>query len=97
MKAGAFQADEFDQLSADMASDWERVTEPLVSPIERLMNECKTLEEFRARLPQVLEQIDADALVGLLASGTFAARLHGRAGRSEDMAGAAVVNGESGS
>ncbi|MCG3177436.1 MAG: hypothetical protein MOGMAGMI_02410 [Candidatus Omnitrophica bacterium] len=83
MRAGAAPADEFDQLAADMASDWERVTEPLVSPIERLMEECKTLEEFRARLPQVLEQMDADALVGLLASGTFAARLLGRAERQD--------------
>ena len=83
MKAGTFQADEFDLLAADMASDWERVTEPLVSPIERLMEECKTLEEFRARLPEVLERMDADALVGLLASGTFAARLLGRAERTD--------------
>ena len=83
MKAGTFQADEFDLLAADMASDWERVTEPLVSPIERLMEECKTLEEFHARLPEVLERMDADALVGLLASGTFAARLLGRAERTD--------------
>jgi len=83
MRAGTSPTDEFDHLAADMASDWERVTEPLVSPIERLMEECKTLEEFRARLPQVLEQMDADALVGLLASGTFAARLFGRADRPD--------------
>jgi hypothetical protein len=83
MRAGIAPVDEFDQLAADMASDWERVTEPLVSPIERLMEECKTLEEFRARLPQVLEQMDADALVGLLASGTFAASLLGRAERPD--------------
>lgn len=79
LKAGASQTDDLDALAADMASDWERVTEPLVSPIERLMQECKTLEEFRARLPQVLEQMDAEALVGLLAKGAFAARLLGGA------------------
>jgi len=83
MRAGADPTDEIDLLAADMASDWERVTEPLVSPIERLMDECKTLEEFRARLPQVLEQMDADALVGSLASGSFAARLLGRAERPD--------------
>lgn len=79
LKAGASPADEFDLLAVDMASDWQRVTEPLVSPIERLMEECKTLEEFRARLPQVLEQMDAEALAGLIAEGTFAAYLFGRA------------------
>lgn len=83
MKAVSTHPDEFDLLAATMASDWQRVTEPLVSPIERLMEECKTLEEFRARLPQVLEQMDADALVALLASGTFAAHLLGRAERTD--------------
>lgn len=90
MRAGAVMADEFDMLAADMASDWQRVTEPLVSPIERLMDECKTLEEFRARLPQVLEQMDADALVALLASGSFAAHLLGRAERTDTAAEVAV-------
>lgn len=96
MKAGTVQPDEFDQLAVGMASDWQRVTEPLVSPIERLMEECKTLEEFRARLPQVLEQMDAEALVGLLASGTFAARLLGRAEGTDAMTGTAAADSESG-
>lgn len=82
LSAGALPTDPFDLLAAEMASDWQRVTDPLVSPIERLMEECKTLEEFRARLPQVLEQMDAEALVGLLARGTFAAHLIGRAEKS---------------
>ncbi len=85
MRAGAATADEFDQMAADMASDWERVTGPLVSPIERLMEECKTLEEFRARLPQVLDQMDATALTDLLASGSFAAHLFGRATPPTDL------------
>lgn len=78
MRAGTAPADEFDQLAADMASDWQRVTEPLVSPIERLMEECKTLEEFRARLPQVLERMDTTALAELIAQGDFAAAIWGR-------------------
>jgi len=75
---GADATDELDALADDMASDWERVTNPLVSPIERLMEECKTLEEFRARLPQVLERMDTSALAELIAQGDFAAAIWGR-------------------
>lgn len=78
LKATADAPDEFDTLSGDMASDWERVTAPLLNPIEQLMDECKTLEEFRARLPQVIDRMDAAALAATIAGGTFAAHLAGR-------------------
>jgi phage gp29-like protein len=79
LKATVDAPDEFDTLSDDMASDWERVTGPLVNPIERLMDECKSLEEFKARLPQVIDRMDTEALASLIASGSFAAHLLGRA------------------
>lgn len=73
------QQDAFDDLSELMAGDWERSMDPLVSPIQRLANECKSLEEFRERLPQAIEQMDAGAVADLLARGLFAAYLDGRA------------------
>lgn len=75
---GSGTADELDALADEMAGDWERVTEPLVSPIERLMEECNSLEEFRERLPQAIEQMDATALAELIAQGDFAAAIWGR-------------------
>lgn len=72
-------SDEFDAFSEDLASEWELVTAPLVSPLERLAAECSSLEEFKERLPQVIHQMDAAALAELLAKGTFAAAICGRA------------------
>lgn len=86
LKGGAADLDAVDaieRLADEMASDWERVAEPLVSPIEQLMDECKTLEEFRERLPQALERMNANALVGTIAEGAFAARLLGNAAIDE--------------
>lgn len=78
LKADGDAVDELDQLADDMASDWRRVTEPLVSPIERLAEECKTLDEFRERLPAVIEQMDTAALTEVIAQGGFAAAVWGR-------------------
>jgi len=79
LKAGAPAQDEFDVFSEDMASDWERVTAPLVSPIEQLAAECNSLEEFKARLPQLLERMDTSALTEALAQAQFVAAIFGRA------------------
>jgi len=70
--------DSLDTLADEMGGDWERVTGPLVSPIERLAAECNTLEEFRARLPEVIDKMDSAALTEALAQGSFAAGLWGR-------------------
>jgi uncharacterized protein with gpF-like domain len=82
--APAAGQDEFDALAAAMASEWERTLRPVVDPIEQLLAECKTPEGFRARLSQLPEQMDHAPLAGLLASGTFAARLVGLAGGEND-------------
>jgi len=79
LKTGAPAQDEFDVFAAELASDWERVTAPLVSPIERLAAECRSLEEFKARLPQLLERMDTAALTEALAQAQFAAAIFGRA------------------
>lgn len=74
--------DAFEELAGTMGEDWERVTEPLLSPIERLAEECRSLEEFRERLPQAIEQMDASAIAELLARGLFAAYVEGRSIRA---------------
>ena len=71
--------DALEELASSMADEWQPVIEPLVNPIQRLAQECKTLDEFRERLPEAIEQMDADALSGLLAEGLFAAYISGRA------------------
>lgn len=78
LKADGDTADEFDRLADDMASEWERVAGPLVSPLTRLAEECRSLEEFRARLPAVIEQMDTAALAEQIAEGDFAAAIYGR-------------------
>lgn len=80
LKAGVADdaRDEFDQLADDMATEWQRVTDPLVSPIERLAEECTSLEQFRERLPEAIAQMDAAALAEQIAQGDFAAAIYGR-------------------
>lgn len=75
----ALSRDAFDDLSDLMGSEWESSLSPLVSPIERLANECRSLEEFRLRLPEAIDQMDATAVADLLARGLSAAYLDGRA------------------
>ncbi|MDR2186999.1 MAG: DUF935 domain-containing protein [Azonexus sp.] len=69
--------DPLDTLADDMAGEWEPVMEPLVSPIQRLLMECRSLEEFRERLPELLATMNPDALAELVAQGNFAAALWG--------------------
>lgn len=71
--------DAFDDLSDLMGDEWEASMTPMVSPIERLAKECRNLEEFRQRLPEAIDQMDATAVADLLARGLFAAYLDGRA------------------
>lgn len=75
----AVERDAFDELSEHLASEWEPSMESLVNPIKRLAEECKTLEEFRERLPEAIGQMDATAVAELLARGLFVAYVEGRA------------------
>jgi hypothetical protein len=51
----------------------------LLSPIDALAREVGTLEAFRDRLPEVIGQMDAQAVAELLARGMFSAYVAGRA------------------
>jgi phage gp29-like protein len=70
--------DELDAFAEDLAGDWERVTDPLIAPIVALAAEADSFEEFQARLPELIRDMDADKLAEALAQGQFAARLWGR-------------------
>lgn len=81
LTTGAGDRDEFDQLGDDMASEWERVTDPLLAPIEALAATCTSFDEFKTRLPEAVGQMDTAALTELLARGLNVAHLYGRATR----------------
>ncbi len=70
--------DELDAFAEYLAGDWERVTDPLIAPIVALAAEAASFEEFQARLPELIRDMDADKLAEALAQGQFAARLWGR-------------------
>lgn len=77
-------ADELDaaldeELTAELGN-WEEVVQPIADPVERLLAECESLEEFGARLPELLERMDDSELVARLATLTFKARGAGDAG-----------------
>lgn len=71
--------DPIDDLAEQLANGWEPVAE-LVAPVQQLLASCKSLEEFRDRLPEVIPQLDAGQLAELIAQGMFAGTLAGRTG-----------------
>lgn len=72
-------ADPLDDLAEQLAGDWQPVAN-LVEPVQALLASCKTLEEFRDRLPEIIPQLDATELAELIAQGLFAGTLAGRTG-----------------
>jgi phage gp29-like protein len=79
LRAATPDVREDDDLAGLMADEWERVG-PTPASIDVLAAECKTLEEFRDRLPELVSAGDDAALVEMLARGLFAAHLAGRVG-----------------
>lgn len=71
--------DALDELAARMGDEWQPTLDGLLTPIDRLANEAKTLQEFRDRLPEVIGQMDTAAVADLLARGMFSAYVAGRA------------------
>ena len=73
------EQDALDQLAELMGDEWRPTMDGLLSPIDRLAGQVGTLEEFRDRLPEVISQMDAQAVADLLARGLFSAYVSGRA------------------
>jgi phage gp29-like protein len=78
--APASSQDSFDALAERLADDWQPSLSPLIDPVRELLARCATLEEFRARLPELVEAMDTGPLVDTLAQALFAAHLTGRIG-----------------
>lgn len=71
------ETDSIDMLIAEQLSQWEPVMAPMIDPIQKLADECKTPEEFTARLAEVLGQMDPTKLADMLAKVMFGSRLAG--------------------
>jgi phage gp29-like protein len=69
--------DSIDTLINEQLADWKPLVQPLLQPVERLLGECSSYEEFLKRLPGVVPKMDAKALTEALARCAFAARLAG--------------------
>jgi phage gp29-like protein len=73
------EADPLDDLADQLASEWEPVAN-MMAPVQQLLASCKTLEEFRDRLPELVTQLDAAQVTELVTQGLFASTLAGRTG-----------------
>ncbi len=74
--------DALDTLQSDQLADWQPLVKPLVDPLQALLDECSTLEEFQARLPEVLAKQNPAKLAQSLAQAAFVSRLAGLTGAS---------------
>jgi phage gp29-like protein len=77
------QGDILDDLVQDAVQDWRPVMEPMVAPLlaelDAAVARGETLDQFRARLPELLEQMDSRPQAERLARAAFLARLAGEA------------------
>ena len=75
------QPDDLEAIENELLADWQPVMKPVLDPLEQLAEDCDDLEEFLARLPELLKDggMDTSALVLKLAEGTFKARGLGEA------------------
>jgi phage gp29-like protein len=77
------ERDALDELVEAESENWQPVLDPLLAPIEAALSEAaasgETAAEFLARLPALLEQMDAGPLTESLTRAAFTARLAGEA------------------
>lgn len=64
--------------------DWEALINPLLDPVEALIEDCGDLSELQSRLVEVLGDMDVSAFSEMLARGSFAARIAGLAAPQKD-------------
>lgn len=75
-------SDPLDDLAEQLANDWQPVA-TMAAPVQQLLASCKSIEEFRDRLPEIIPQMDASQLAELIAKGLFAAEVAGRTGAAQ--------------
>lgn len=66
--------DFFDELADDPLAEWEQQIAPMISPLEQLLAESESYEEFLEGLGKIKDQMDAVEVVRFLASATFKSR-----------------------
>ena len=73
------EPDQVDQLVTEIlaADDWPAVMQAVIGPIEDLMNDCSSFEEFTGRCAEALAKMDAKTLAERMARALFAARIAG--------------------
>ncbi|MGH8530636.1 MAG: DUF935 domain-containing protein, partial [Nevskiales bacterium] len=67
-----------EDLSDGQAQDWEKLLGPVMQPVFELAAKAESYEQFEAMLPELLEQMNADALIRDLAQAQFVAAIWGR-------------------
>lgn len=76
--------DALDALVDEAIGDWRYMMVPMVEPIQQALDEAlaagETAEEFLARLPGLLEQMNSGRLLAGLVKAAMSARLGGEAG-----------------
>ena len=53
------------------------MVEPILDPVRQLLEDVTSLEELRDRLPELIEEMEPDEVITVLAQAGFAARLAG--------------------
>lgn len=80
--------DGLDALVDTALDDWQPLLDPMIDPLQAAMDEAaeagETAEQFLARLPALLADMDPAALTERLARAAFVARLAGHAGIEAD-------------
>ena len=75
-----------DAVEAAAALDWERQLAPVVGPVLKLAGEAGDFETFRARLPELLAEMEIGPLVDGLVAALFIARETGNRAENPDAA-----------
>jgi len=80
---GSGPHDMLDDVVADALGDWRPLLAPMIDPLVQALNAAadagESLEDFRARLPQLIERMDSRPLGESLARASFIGRLAGEA------------------
>ena len=73
-----------DELEEEGLQDWQAQMGPIVDPLERLLQNSDSYEDFLAGLPAVMEEMDPAEVVQRMATTTFKARGLGDASDEQD-------------
>lgn len=66
--------DDIDNITDELDDNWQQVTSPIINPLQKLLNEVTSADEFKRRLPELLKTSGANKLVNDLADRAFRSR-----------------------